>query len=154
MEPTSVTPFSYRTRERSLAALLIGLAKICCNFTKPEDILDEDKLSLLKSKMEFYFEIIRDESPQDQEEITARAQVNGIIASWKRNVRRSSENQTKLEWGDISKVEENSLLVPFGQVDGNENVNFNSIPMMTSMRNIDVSSNTRVVSNITIYEDN
>jgi len=154
VEPTSVTPFSYRTRERSLAALLIGLAKVCCYFTKPEDILDEDKLSLLKSKMEFYFEIIRDESPQDQEEITARAQVNAIIASWKRNVRRSQDQQIKLEWGDISKVGENSLVIPFGQVDGNDNNNFNAIPMMTSMRNVDVSSNVRIVSNITIYEDN
>ena len=154
VEPTSVTPFSYRTRERSLAALLIGLAKVCCDFTKPEDILDENKLSLLKSKMEFYFEIIKDESPQDQEEISARAQVNEIVASWKRNVRRSQDLQVKLEWGEISKVGENSLLIPFGQVDGNDNNNFNAIPMMTSMRNVDVSSNTRVVSNIKIYEDN
>lgn len=153
VEPTSVTPFSYRTRERTLAALLIGLAKICCDFTKPEDILNENKLSLLTSKMEFYFEIIRDESPHDEEEVTARAQVKAILKGWERNVRRFQELQTKLEWGDISKLEDNSLIIPFGQIDGNENINFDAIPMMTSMRNVDVSSNTRVISNITIYED-
>ena len=55
VEPTSITPFSYRSRERSLTGFIIGIARICCNFEKPVDILDDEES--LRNILADYFKL-------------------------------------------------------------------------------------------------
>jgi hypothetical protein len=142
VEPTSVTPYSYKCRERALPGLLIGIARHELGLEDPLRLNEIEKK--LMDRMEDYFSRVAEASGSEDDVGAARFQLNELLEEWKEKVRYAEDNNQKLNWGkNFGTVEQYDLLKSFGQIQ-DEN-DFQAIGMMTSMRNVDVSSSVQVV---------
>ncbi len=141
VEPTSVTPYSYKCRERALPGLLIGVARHILDIGEPSR-LSEIETGLL-AQLDNY--LLRIENSLGQSEANAaRNQLDQLISDWKKKIRDAETTNQELKWGtNFGSVDQFDLLKSYGQVQ-DEN-DFEAIGMMTSMRNVDTSASVKVV---------
>ncbi len=146
VEPTSITPFSFKSRERSLPALVIGLARICCDMKDPLQILE--KKDVLMERLDEYFQILKDYGLSEDEFSDAFKQVENIIFKWEIICNKASEEDEKVGWrqGYGSNVFKYYILQEYGRTTDDEEVVIDPIEMLTSMRNVDAESTFNVAS--------
>ncbi|MEI6234148.1 MAG: helicase-related protein [Planctomycetota bacterium] len=137
VESTSVTPFSARSRDRGLHAVLIALARLMFAEFRPNDSAAQvskhlDKLDLVKEAI-----LKRVRAVDSTEEAAAKVQLDQIIKQW---VDRASV-QRDLVFCDFNHPDK-ALLV---DVAGTDNQSEDSFPTAWSLRDVDKSSQLYVV---------
>ena len=143
VEPTSVTPYSFKCRERALPGLLIGTARHILGMKGPDEILEFE--TEIYKKLENYISQVEKASLSHDARSEIKTQIDLIIKKWKKIVEDAEGAQKQIEWGSIIPKGENiALLEVFGQVDDPDD--YDRIGMMTSMRNVDSNATIRVVS--------
>ena len=96
VEPTSITPFSYKSRERSLPGLIVGFSRVNFDINDPKQILEKE--SEIKEKLEDYFEILSNFDLLDDDVDVARDQVENIFKKWKKIASDANEAGQTVEW--------------------------------------------------------
>ena len=143
VEPTSVTPYSFKCRERALPGLIIGTARHILGMKGPAEILEFE--TEIYKKLENYISQVEKASLSHDARSEIKTQIDLIIKKWKKIVEDAEGAQKQIEWGSIIPRGENiALLEVFGQVDDPDD--YDRIGMMTSMRNVDSNATIRVVS--------
>jgi hypothetical protein len=138
VESTSVTPFSARSRDRGLHAVLIALTRLMFTEFRQNDSAGRvaqhlDKLELVKAA------ILRRVAAVDPGEVPAtEAQLDQIVTQW---VDRATAQKDLVFWD--YKHPDKALLV---DVAGTEAHSDDSFPTPWSLRDVDLSSNLYVVS--------
>ncbi len=141
VEPTSVTPYSYRCRERSLPGLVIGIARHIFDMKTPK--LTESLESQIKQKLEAYVHRVVNKNDSDDEQVVWD-QIDKIIEVWKEMLSSAERANKNLTWGSIiASGDDERLLGVFGEAHDEEELE--RINMMTSMRNVDASSTVRII---------
>ena len=141
VEPTSVTPYSYKCRERALPGLLIGVARHILDIGEPSR-LSEIETGLFAELDNYLLRIENSLGPSEAN--TARNQLDLLVSDWKKKIRDAESTNQELKWGtNFGSVDQFDLLKSYGQVQ-DEN-DFEAIGMMTSMRNVDTSASVKVV---------
>ena len=137
VEPTSLTPLSYKTRERCLAALMVGLARILFGVLTPTDIDEEKKRKIYKGLADYLSDV-----PQEDLEDT-KIEITNIFNVWEEFVGGRAPGDDEVEWGAMgSRVGENSLLMTYGaHLDEGD---FPRLELLTSMRSVDGESSCMV----------
>lgn len=139
VEPTSVTPFSPQARERGMRGILIALARQRAGITTPgeinehDDAIDEEVAAILA----------RVESLDPKEVDAASAEIDEWLNFWRQYLPAS--------YGRMGgKVSDTTLAYPFG---GHPDEDFQreAWPVPTSMRNVDGTSEAKVLN---IYDIN
>ena len=142
VEPTSVTPYSKRCRDRSLPGLIIGIARHVVDMPSPVDLSDfEQEIRII---LQSYVERASEHSTSNDYGDEIEQQIQKIFNIWYRKIEEAEENNKKLDWGTIiPRGDELPLLDVFGtNIDPEA---YESISLMTSMRNVDVTSTVTVV---------
>ena len=143
VEPTSITPFSFKSRQRALPGLILGIARACCNMSKANEIIGREEE--IKSYLHEYFLTIDELNISDDEVEIAKEQVEEIIDKWKiLSLRKDSEGES-LAWGNMTGTEENALLFPYGKTFSIDDYPIEPLKMLTSMRNVDAPASVDVV---------
>ena len=138
VEPTSVTPYSFKCRERALPGLVVGIARHILEKETPRG-LGEFKADILK-QLERYRSRVRKANPNSDELDMLDLQLDQIFQIWERQDQSNSE----LEWGRITAASDKpQLLTVLGQKQDPDD--YEKIGLMTSMRNVDANSTVRVV---------
>lgn len=136
VEPTSVTPFSPQARSRGMRGLLVAVARHLCGFESPKDIQVPSKADKLENELEWVLSRIEDINVDEVED--ARLEMQAWIRHWRQ--------YAPPAWGKMAgKVEETSLMVPFGTPTDDQLLEA-AWPVMTSMRNVDGNSAARVLN--------
>lgn len=134
VEATSITPFSPPARERGLHGLIIALARLVCGVKSPNEI--SDKRHLVEDELRKLLERIRDIDPD--EEIDAAAEIDAALDEW--------EALLPDEYGKMGgTVNTSTLAYPFGSTPHVTHQR-EAWPVLTSMRNVDGTSEARVIS--------
>lgn len=142
VEPTSLTPLSYKTRERCLAALIVGLARIFSGVLTPMDIDEEKKSKIYEGLADYLSDV-----PQEDLEDTKR-EITKIFDVWEEFVGARSPSDDEVEWGAMgSRVGENSLLMTYGA--HRDEGDFPRLELLTSMRSVDGESSCKVARGFT-----
>jgi hypothetical protein len=138
VEPTSVTPFSPQARERGMRGVLIAAARHLAGVTTPADI--DDRQDEVDTEVRAILDRVRN---IDEKEVAAAAEeLEEWLDLW-REYRPSS-------YGKMGgKPEDTTLAYPFGS-HPDEVFQSHAWPVPTSMRNVDGTSEARVLA---IYED-
>lgn len=142
VEPTSVTPFSVRLRERALHAIIIALVRFfedASKYNDPTIIPSDNEIEKLFSIIENRVTSI-DESELDN----TMKHMGEIIREWKK--------QTPQKYHDFSAGEALPLMFPIGT---KRHVSWGNygMPTPTSLRNVDMSSEVDVLQNIYTKEE-
>ena len=143
VEPTSVTPYSYKCRERSMAGLIIGTARHIFGISKPRQL--PDVVDKLREDFENYFSRVREFTESEQDVEAARYQFETFIGLWLKKYQSADDNNRleEFEWGtNYGPVEQFDLLKSYGQHQDEDE--HEAIGMMTSMRNVDSSASLKV----------
>ncbi|MEV0350660.1 helicase-related protein [Nonomuraea sp. NPDC050680] len=136
VEATSVTPFSARSRDRGIHAVVIGLARLLIPEARPKHaaalILDfEQRLRAICDTVLDRVEKIAGEA----ERIATEKQIDEIIQHW---VDRA-ENEPDLVYDDF-KQPGNGLLMDAGRYDESNDEITDTMPTLWSLRDVDVES--------------
>ena len=114
----------------------------------PNDIKNRRDELELELEDRYYPLLDRLRNAEDEKD-SAREQVRDILDRWERLVEYSETNETQLNWGALFGGDPaESLLVPYGQPIGDEQLDVEPIGMMTTMRNVDSASAVGIVSSI------
>ncbi|CDX40027.1 conserved hypothetical protein [Mesorhizobium sp. ORS 3359] len=137
VEPTSVTPFSPQARERGLRGVLIALVRHLAGVVEPSEINDHD--DAVEVEVEAILGRIRE---IDGKEVDATAEeVAEWLSFWRKYL--------PVNYGRMGgKVSDTTLAYPFGGY-RDENFQRDAWPVPTSMRNVDGTSEAKVLN---IYE--
>lgn len=136
VEPTSVTPFSPQARERGLSGVFVALSRLLGEVESP------DMIASFASDVEDQIEAIlaRVDRIDSSESNDTRAELESALAEWRA--------YKPPEWGRMGGAPTAlTLMYPFGSVP-DDTYQRHAWPVPTSMRNVDGTSNARVV---TIY---
>lgn len=142
VEPTSITPFSYKSRERSLPGLIVGFSRVNFDINDPIQILDKE--IEIKEKLEDYFEILSNFDLLDDDVSVARDQVENIFKKWKKIASDADQAGQKVEWKKSNNGND-FVLIEYGKKPDEED-NIEPVGMLTSMRNVDVEATLRIAS--------
>ena len=142
VEPTSITPFSYKSRERSLPGLIIGFSRVNFDINDPKQILEKEED--IKEKLEEYFKILSNFDLLDDDIDVARSQVEDIFNKWKKIASDAAEAGENVEWKKINNGND-FVLIEYGKKTEEED-NIDPVGMLTSMRNVDVAATLRVAT--------
>lgn len=156
VEPTGATPFSKPARDRALHAVVTSLLRYKAGFSKDCDAIHFDSEYLCDSIKEIKSFIInriseinkRSGSGATENTAEIESEIDMFLDNWQRLVKNTPNNN--LHFGKKFMVkapskEERRLLKAFGTAP----YETNSMPTLTSMRNVDSS----VAGNILIWED-
>lgn len=141
VEPTSVTPFSPQARERAMRGVLIALARQSAGVDHPADL--DDHWDEMQDEIDAVLDRIRHIDPDEEEE--AREELNEWLEFWQRYL--------PPEYGRMGgTVTESTLAFPFG---GHPHEQFqrDAWPVPTSMRNVDGTSEARVLNYYSVSEE-
>ncbi|CAM3276197.1 helicase-related protein [Asticcacaulis taihuensis] len=134
VEPTSVTPFSPQSRDRGMRGVLIALARQLAGVAHPNQLRDRQQ----EVENEVAAILDRVSSIDEGEAIETDDELSDWLEDWRR--------YSPPEYGRMAgKVEESTLAYPFG---GYQDPAFQreAWPVMTSMRNVDGTSEARVLN--------
>ena len=133
VEPTSLTPLSYKARERCLPALIVGISRIIARVLKPTD-LDEESKKKIKKCLEDYLTDVPTEDLED-----TKGEIENIFSIWEDFVGVGED----IEWGSMGgRVGENSLLMTYGA--HLDETDYPRLQLLTSMRSVDGESSCEV----------
>ena len=137
VEPTSVTPFALPARERVLPGLVVAIARQLCGFDEPMDITNERKKALLQSEVNILLQRARKIDPHEADD--TEKEIDRIIQVW--------ESYLPKVWGQMGKeVKDNALLKPYGDHEATQFTK-GAFEALTSMRNVDGSSEAKILIN-------
>ena len=140
VEPSSVTPFSFKARERALPGLILGMARNIYNIEDPNDFNEEISLGIL-SELEDYLDLVYSNTKSADEVESAELQINKILDTWL--IRKAG---AKLTWGTMGGIiGQDDLVISTGQ---NKNKYSDKIEVMTSMRNVDLASRATIAKSM------
>jgi hypothetical protein len=137
VEPTSVTPFSPQARERGLRGVLISLVRNLGHVSDPSKINDHD--NEVEEQIEAILDRVRD---IDAKEVDATTEeLDEWVKFWRAYL--------PVSYGKMGgKATDTTLAYPFGGYK-DENFQRDAWPVPTSMRNVDGTSEAKVLN---IYE--
>jgi hypothetical protein len=140
VEPSSVTPFSYKARERALPGLIIGMARNIFAIENPNDFNKEISLKIL-DELEDYLELVYYNTKSSDEVESAEIQINKILDTWlMRNA------GATITWGSMGGIaSQDDLVISTGQ---NTSDFSDKIEVMTSMRNVDLASRATIIKSM------
>jgi hypothetical protein len=134
VEPTSVTPFSPQARERGMRGVLIALARHLAGVENPAEVNDHD--DALDAEIQAILSRVRDIDGKELE--GAASEIEDWMSFW-RGYRPSAYGRMG------GKVEDSTLAYPFGGYQ-DEEFQRDAWPVPTSMRNVDGTSEARVLN--------
>lgn len=134
VEPTSVTPFSPRARERGMRGVLIALARQRAGVDAPDQINDHDQA--MEEEVEAILTRIRNIDAKELD--AASAEIDEWLSFW-RQYRPATYGRM------AGKVADTTLAYPFGGYRDDE-FQRDAWPVPTSMRNVDGTSEARVLN--------
>lgn len=141
VEPTSVTPFSPQARERGMRGVLIALARQRGGVTKPDEINHCD--DAVEQEVAAILRRVKHVDPKELD--AAAAEIDEWLSFWR--------NYLPAEYGRMGgKVEDTTLAYPFGS-HPDESFQRDAWPVPTSMRNVDGTSEARVLNVYDINSD-
>jgi hypothetical protein len=135
VEPTSVTPFTAPVLERALHALIVIVARATCGVDMPDGFnKDDPRLATFLQYLEDRAKAI---DPEHASEVTERCRK--LVEQW------SAFKPSA--WGGFDQVEDRSrLMYPAGAEERSGDLDDDSWPTPTSMRNVDVECAAKVVT--------
>ena len=137
VEPTSLTPLSYKSRERCLPALIVGLARLLAGVDKPTDLNEEKKGKIY----EFLNDYLEDVPSEDRDD--TMNEIENIFNVWEDFIARDDFDEDDIEWGSMGgRVGEKSLLMTYGSY--LDETDFPRLELLTSMRSVDGESSCKV----------
>ena len=116
---------------KSIAGLIIGIARICLNIKNPSELLEKE--NEIRLKLEKYYEILNKFELIGDDNEVAKDQVEKIFNQWKNIIKKN--NDKTITWRD---KKEAYILTEYGRVDSEDNVE--RIEMLNNMRSVDVES--------------
>ncbi|TGT46293.1 helicase-related protein [Mesorhizobium sp. M8A.F.Ca.ET.165.01.1.1] len=142
VEPTSVTPFSPQARERGLRGVLIALVRHLAGVAAPSDVNDHDEA--VEVEVEAILERIHKIDPKEVD--AASEEIAEWLNFWRKYL--------PVEYGRMGgKVSDTTLAYPFGGY-RDENFQRDAWPIPTSMRNVDGTSEAKVLNVYEADQDN
>lgn len=142
VEPTSLTPLSYKARDRCLPALMVGVARLLTGVSNPAD-LNEEKKKKIHEHLQDYLKDIPEEDVDD-----AKGEIENVFEIWEDFVRSRDGSDEGVDWGSMGgRVAEKSLLMTYGAF--LEETDYPRLELLTSMRSVDGESSCRISSGYT-----
>lgn len=140
VEPTSVTPFSLPVVERALHALLVVLARHYGQVKVPDEFSDEDPS--IENLIAYIVDRCREIDPEHADNLSRR--LSARVEEWKRVPRKA--------WGRFGRPPESRpLMYPAGS-EPLEDWNGTAWSTPTSMRNVDVECEARVLASYDVSD--
>jgi hypothetical protein len=134
VEPTSVTPFSPQARERGMRGVLIALARQLAGVHNPAQVNDYD--DALEGEVDAILKRVHDIDAKELD--SAAAEIDEWLSFWR--------EYRPAAYGRMGgKVEDTTLAYPFGGYQ-DEDFQRDAWPVPTSMRNVDGTSEARVLN--------
>lgn len=134
VEPTSVTPFSAPARSRGFAGLVIAMARLMAGVEAPDRIGEyRDRLDRITAALLDRVALVDEPESED-----AEREIKEIFRRW--------EATAPPEFGRMAGIPDTqTLMYPYGRRP-DENLELEAFPVLTSMRNVDITCVARVLS--------
>lgn len=140
VEPSSVTPLSPKSRERCLAALVVGIARHLCNLENVTNFSEDTKNKIQEFLKEYFANINQDDHEQ------VNAEIQKIYEIWDTHIQQFGQNS---EWGGMqTRAKDEALLAQFNT--GQNEDQLEKVGLLLSMRNVDTSSEASIINLATL----
>ena len=140
VEPSSVTPLSPKSRERCLAALVVGIARHLCGL---ENVINfsEGTKTKIQDFLQEYFEQINEE---DRNQVNV--EIQKIYEIWDTHIQHFGQDS---EWGGMqTRAKDEALLAQYNNAQNDDQLE--KIGLLLSMRNVDTSSEASIINLATL----
>jgi hypothetical protein len=140
VEPSSVTPLSPKSRERCLAALVVGIARHLCGLENVINFSDDTKTKI-QDFLQEYFEQINEE---DRNQVNV--EIQKIYEIWDTHIQHFRQDS---EWGGMqTRAKDEALLAQYNSAQNEGQLE--KIGLLLSMRNVDTSSEASIINLATL----
>ena len=134
VEPTSVTPFASRARDRALHAVLVGLVRHLVPNMRERPVLDDETIYAAKELIE---DIVQRASAIDPEEINVRTELERYLSIWELRAPRSYWAR-QVRSSLLQDAERAATMRAMGRLPGE------AWPTLNNMRSVEVSTKYRL----------